>query len=77
VPAPRSEPDLAVQYIDTHLDPAVQSAMLKPPYDVIPTNGVCGVTDMTVRDPGTPRFIPREIRATAKDMRIAPEYDAA
>src|SRR5581483_11756358 len=22
-----------------HLDPAVQSAMLKPPYDVIPTNG--------------------------------------
>ena len=33
-----AEPDLAVQYIDTHLDPAVQSAMLKPPYDVIPTN---------------------------------------
>lgn len=32
------EPDLAVQYIDTHLDPAVQAAMLKPPYDVIPTN---------------------------------------
>ena len=31
-------PDLAVQYIDTHLDPAVQAAMLKPPYDVIPTN---------------------------------------
>ncbi len=26
------------QYIDTHLDPAVQAAMLKPPYDVIPTN---------------------------------------
>lgn len=33
-----AEPDLAVQYIDMHLDPAVQAAMLKPPYDVIPTN---------------------------------------
>jgi len=33
-----AEPDLAVQYIDTHLDPAVQSAMSKRPYDVIPTN---------------------------------------
>jgi putative spermidine/putrescine transport system substrate-binding protein len=33
-----AEPDLAVAYIDTHLDPAVQSAMAKPPYDVIPTN---------------------------------------
>jgi putative spermidine/putrescine transport system substrate-binding protein len=33
-----AEPDLAVQYVDTHLDPAVQSAMSKPPYDVIPTN---------------------------------------
>jgi putative spermidine/putrescine transport system substrate-binding protein len=33
-----AEPDLALQYIDTHLDPAVQSAMSKPPYDVIPTN---------------------------------------
>jgi putative spermidine/putrescine transport system substrate-binding protein len=33
-----AEPDLALQYIDTHLDPAVQSAMEKPPYDVIPTN---------------------------------------
>ena len=33
-----AEPELAVQYIDTHLDPAVQSAMLKAPYDVIPTN---------------------------------------
>ena len=31
-------PDLAVSYIDTHLDPAVQAAMLKAPYDVIPTN---------------------------------------
>ena len=30
--------DLAVEYIDTHLDPAVQTAMAKPPYDVIPTN---------------------------------------
>src|SRR5262245_19732379 len=33
-----AEPDLAVQYIDTHLDPAVQIAMAKPPYDVIATN---------------------------------------
>jgi putative spermidine/putrescine transport system substrate-binding protein len=33
-----TEPDLAVQYIDTHLDPVVQGAMSKPPYDVIPTN---------------------------------------
>ena len=33
-----AEPDLAVQYIDTHLDAAVQAAMLKPPFDVIPTN---------------------------------------
>jgi putative spermidine/putrescine transport system substrate-binding protein len=39
VVANAAEPDLAVQYIDTHLDPAVQGAMLKPPYDVIPTNG--------------------------------------
>ena len=31
-------PELAVQYIDTHLDPAVQAQMLKPPFDVIPTN---------------------------------------
>jgi putative spermidine/putrescine transport system substrate-binding protein len=34
-----SEPDLAVTYIDTHLDSAVQAAMMNPPYDVIPTNG--------------------------------------
>jgi putative spermidine/putrescine transport system substrate-binding protein len=33
-----AEPVLAVQYIDTHLDPGVQGAMAKPPYDVIPTN---------------------------------------
>ena len=32
------EPDLAVQYIDTHLDAAVQAAMMKPPFNVIPTN---------------------------------------
>ena len=31
-------PDLAVAYIDTHLDPAVQAAMQKPPYNIIPTN---------------------------------------
>jgi putative spermidine/putrescine transport system substrate-binding protein len=33
-----AEPDLAVKYIDTHLDAGIQAAMLKPPYDVIPTN---------------------------------------
>jgi putative spermidine/putrescine transport system substrate-binding protein len=33
-----AEPDLAVKYIDMHLDPAIQSQLLKPPYDVIPTN---------------------------------------
>jgi putative spermidine/putrescine transport system substrate-binding protein len=33
-----AEPDLAVQYIDMHLDPKIQSQLLKPPYDVIPTN---------------------------------------
>src|SRR5712671_1144972 len=38
VVANAAEPDLALQYIDTHLDPTVQGAMLKPPYDVIPTN---------------------------------------
>jgi putative spermidine/putrescine transport system substrate-binding protein len=32
------EPDLAVSYIDTSLDAAVQSAMMQPPYDIIPTN---------------------------------------
>jgi putative spermidine/putrescine transport system substrate-binding protein len=33
-----AEPDLAVKYIDTHLDATVQAAMAKPPFDVIPTN---------------------------------------
>ena len=33
-----AEPDLAVKYIDLHLDPAIQAQVLKPPYDVIPTN---------------------------------------
>jgi putative spermidine/putrescine transport system substrate-binding protein len=33
-----AEPDLAVQYIDEHLTPEVQAAMLKPPFDVIPSN---------------------------------------
>jgi len=32
------EPDLAVQYIDTHLDAGVQAEMMKPPFNVIPTN---------------------------------------
>jgi len=30
--------DLATLYIDTHLDAAVQAAMMKSPYDIIPTN---------------------------------------
>jgi len=34
-----AEPDLAVQYIDSHLAAELQAQMLKPPYDVIPTNG--------------------------------------
>jgi len=33
-----TEPDLAVQYIDLHLDAAIQSQLMKPPYDAIPTN---------------------------------------
>ena len=32
-----AEPDLAVQYIDSHLAADVQAEMEKPPYDVIPT----------------------------------------
>lgn len=32
-------PELATRYIDLHLDATVQAAMMKPPYDVIPTNG--------------------------------------
>jgi putative spermidine/putrescine transport system substrate-binding protein len=39
VVAKAAEPDLAAAYIDTHLDPAIQAAMMKPPFDVIPTNG--------------------------------------
>ncbi|MCB1545902.1 MAG: extracellular solute-binding protein [Methylobacteriaceae bacterium] len=31
-------PDLAAAYIDTNLDPAVQAAMQKPPFDIIPSN---------------------------------------
>jgi putative spermidine/putrescine transport system substrate-binding protein len=38
VVANAAEPDLAVQYIDTHLGAAIQEQLLKPPYDVIPTN---------------------------------------
>jgi putative spermidine/putrescine transport system substrate-binding protein len=33
-----AEPDLAVKYIDMHLEAAIQQEMLKPPYDAIPTN---------------------------------------
>jgi putative spermidine/putrescine transport system substrate-binding protein len=32
------EPDLAVKYIDLHLDRSIQTQMLKAPYDAIPTN---------------------------------------
>jgi putative spermidine/putrescine transport system substrate-binding protein len=32
------KPDLALAYIDGHIDPEVQAATSKPPYDVIPTN---------------------------------------
>jgi putative spermidine/putrescine transport system substrate-binding protein len=32
------EPDLAVKYIDLHLDPTIQAQMSKPPFDAIPTN---------------------------------------
>ena len=38
VVANAAEPELAVQYIDTHLGAAIQEQLLKPPYDVIPTN---------------------------------------
>ena len=31
-------PDLAVEYIDTAIDPAVEAAMAKPPFDMIPSN---------------------------------------
>ena len=33
-----AEPGLAVQYIDTAIDPAIETAMAKPPYDVIPSS---------------------------------------
>ena len=32
------EPELAVKYIDLHIDPAIQAQISKPPYDAIPTN---------------------------------------
>src|SRR6266508_2035798 len=38
------EPDLAVQYIDSHVAAEVQADMLKPPFDVIPTNGKVPLT---------------------------------
>ena len=38
VVANAAEPDLAVKYIDLHLSSAIQEQLLKPPYDVIPTN---------------------------------------
>ena len=34
-----ADPALAVQYIDLHLDPAIQERLLEPPYAIIPTNG--------------------------------------
>jgi putative spermidine/putrescine transport system substrate-binding protein len=39
ITAGAAKPDLAFKYIETHLDPAIQAEMMKPPYDVIPTNG--------------------------------------
>jgi putative spermidine/putrescine transport system substrate-binding protein len=38
VVANAAEPELATQYIDLHLATAIQEQMLKPPYEVIPTN---------------------------------------
>jgi putative spermidine/putrescine transport system substrate-binding protein len=38
VVANAAEPDLAAQYIDLHLAATIQEQMLKPPFDVIPTN---------------------------------------
>jgi putative spermidine/putrescine transport system substrate-binding protein len=32
------EPELAVKYVDIHLDPAIQSKLMLAPYDVIPTS---------------------------------------
>lgn len=33
-----SEPDLAAEYIDMHIDPAIQAQTMKPPFDAIPTS---------------------------------------
>jgi putative spermidine/putrescine transport system substrate-binding protein len=33
-----AEPELAMKYIDLHLEAPIQQEMLKPPYDAIPTN---------------------------------------
>jgi putative spermidine/putrescine transport system substrate-binding protein len=37
------EPDLAVSYIDSHLAADLQAQMLKPPFDVVPTNSKVGL----------------------------------
>jgi putative spermidine/putrescine transport system substrate-binding protein len=51
-----AEPDLAVQYIDSHLAAEMQAEMEKPPYDIIPTNSnvpLAGAIVSTVaRTPG-------------------------
>src|SRR5437867_10659756 len=39
-----AEPDLAVQYIDSHLAADLQAELQKPPYDVIPTNSKVPLT---------------------------------
>jgi putative spermidine/putrescine transport system substrate-binding protein len=39
-----TEPALAVKYIDLHLAAAIQEQLLKPPYDVIPTNAKVKLT---------------------------------
>ena len=39
-----AEPELAVQYIDSHLAADLQAELEKPPYDVIPTNAKVPLT---------------------------------
>ena len=39
-----TEPALAVKYIDLHLAASIQEQLLKPPYDVIPTNAKVKLT---------------------------------
>ncbi len=58
-----AEPDLAVKYIDLHLDPAIQAQMMKPPYDVDPHQFQGHARgrhhQVAGEDPGRPRQGPR------------------